>query len=82
MENYSLNNYVYPSDREVLVESSNIDSVAYNNYDSTLFINFKRGGRYVYLGVPDSVYTALLGSQSKGSFFHQYIKNKYSYKKL
>jgi len=63
------------------VKSSTIRSIGYNYDSQTLEIEFNSGGVYQYYNVPESVYNALMSSQSHGSFFHQYIKNKYNWAK-
>jgi hypothetical protein len=62
------------------VISSNIHSIGYES--DVLEIAFHSGGVYQYLNVPELVYVSLMSADSKGSYFHSYIKGKYSYKKI
>lgn len=71
----SKNKNVEKETGEVRVESSCIAAVEY--YDEAIYITFKTGGKYCYYNVPKAVYTDLLASQSKGTFFHKNIEGKY-----
>lgn len=42
-----------------------------------LALKFKNGGTYIYKGVPDTTYTALVEASSKGKYFATNIKNKF-----
>lgn len=65
------------------VESSNLASVGYDPESAVLEIEFKSGGIYEYSGVPQSVYDGLINAESKGKYFHRYIKNsEYPYSKI
>lgn len=64
----------------VAVVSSNLQSVGYCG--GTLEIAFHSGGIYQYFGVPETVYCALLGADSKGRFFHRNIKRVYSWMRV
>lgn len=59
------------------VQSSNLRSVGYDSSTSTLEIEFNSGGVYQYFDVPESVYSELMEASSKGSYFHENIKDKY-----
>lgn len=63
------------------VESSNIQSVGYDNETSSLYVNYK-SGTYKYDGVDKSVYESLLTSPSKGQFMNENIKGQYKYSKI
>lgn len=60
----------------ILVESSNIKSVGYEN--DNLFIEY-RNGVYVYKNVPERVYSDLLTAESKGRFVNMFVKPNYDY---
>jgi hypothetical protein len=48
-----------------------------------LEIEFLSGSLYIYLHVPESVYTSLLIAPSKGKYFWQYVRRAgYEYHKL
>ena len=61
------------------VGSSNVIAVGWA--DGTLAIEFK-GGTYRYSDVPETVFDELLASESKGSFVHQNIKDKFTVAKV
>lgn len=62
------------------VRSSNIESVGYEN--GTLEIAFVAGGVYQYLNVPEHIYRGLMSADSKGRYFHNYIKDIYLTRKM
>ena len=62
------------------VESSNLATVGFS--DGVLEIEFRHGGVYQYFNVPASVYEALMSAESKGKYFHQFIRDKYEFIKL
>ena len=64
----------------VKVESSNIEKVGHDNED--LYVTYKSGNTYKYLGVPKEVYNNLLESESKGRFMNSAIKENYKYTKV
>lgn len=62
------------------VRSSNIASVGYEN--GTLEIVFVDGGVYQYSNVLEHVYKGLMSAASKGSYFHDHIKDRYQTRKV
>lgn len=62
------------------VESSNLATVGFAN--GVLEIEFKHGGVYQYFNVPTSVYEDLMTAESKGKYFHQFIRDMYEFVKL
>lgn len=76
----------------VRVKSSNIWSYGINIRDTSdktgdLYIQFKNnyggaGDIYVFYGVPIVIYRKLITAPSKGHFFWQYIRGKYTFAKL
>ncbi|MCF6205295.1 MAG: KTSC domain-containing protein [Sulfurovum sp.] len=64
------------------VESSMLAEVGYDAESSRLVVRFTRGPLYEYLDVPLSVWEDLLGADSVGSFFSNFIRNEYTYSKL
>ena len=60
------------------VRSSNIRSVGYDPASSTLEVEFRSGGLYQYSGVPETIYQGFVRAASKGSYFHDHIKGRYS----
>jgi hypothetical protein len=64
------------------VSSSNLRSVGYDSAAQVLEIEFHSGGIYQYTGVPTSIHNALMQAGSKGSYFHDHIKDRYSMRKI
>lgn len=60
-----------------LVRSSNIRSVGYDPASRTLEMEFHSGGVYQYSGVSGTVFQAFMRAASKGSYFHDHIKDRY-----
>lgn len=63
--------------RRQSVNSSNIDSIGYDETKEILEIEFLSGGIYQYLEVPMYIYEKLMNANSHGKYFAAYIKNKY-----
>ena len=59
------------------VNSSNIDSIGYDENSKVLEIEFKSGGVYQYANVSKEIFVALMEASSHGSFFHARIKDKF-----
>ncbi len=59
------------------VRSSNIRSVGYDQETRVLEIEFHDGGVYQYSNVPETLYQGLMQAVSKGSYFHNRIKDRY-----
>jgi len=64
------------------VSSTNLASVGYDSETRTLRVEFKSGAVYEYYNVPEAEYQGLIDASSKGSYFHQNIKGRYSYSKI
>lgn len=64
------------------VRPSNIRSVGYDPNTRTLEIEFHSGGIYQYSAVPEIVYQGLMRAFSKGSYFHDHIKDRYSFRQV
>ena len=62
--------------------SSNIDKTSYDEDKQIMYVKFKSGGNYSYEGVPADVYKNMNNSESVGRYFHNFIKNKFPYKKI
>lgn len=62
------------------VNSSNLNSVGYD--DGVLEIAFHHGGTYQYFNVPSFIYSGLLSASSKGTYFHENIKNNYQHSRI
>jgi len=64
------------------VSSSNLASVGYDSTTRTLRVEFRSGAVYEYDNVPEAEYQGLMNASSKGSYLHENIKNRYSYRKI
>lgn len=64
------------------VDSSDLSEVGYDSETGSLVVEFKRGNVYRYEGVSQEIYNGLIGSDSVGKYFNQYIKGSYSYSKI
>ena len=62
------------------VESSTLATVAYDEAQKLLQLEFFSQAVYLYFGVPASVYRALLGAPSKGGYFNQTIRGRFPYR--
>ena len=60
----------------VRVSSSNLISVGYDEATKILIIKFHNGS-YKYLKVPKNIYLKLMDATSKGTYFHNHIKNQF-----
>ncbi len=59
------------------VSSTNLRSVGYDTPSSVLEIEFQDGHVYQYSRVGEGTFSALLRAWSKGTYFHDYIKDRY-----
>jgi len=64
------------------VQSSNLRSIGYDAETQTLEIEFTSGGVYQYYGVSSATFQGLMNAASHGTYFHQHIKNNYSYHRI
>ena len=66
----------------IRVFSSHIVSVGYDTGQKILEVEFKDGKVYQYLGVPSQIYDQMMDSDSKGTYLHRYVRNKYKFLKV
>lgn len=65
-----------------IVGSSNVQSVGYSKRNEEMAVRFKSTPqRYLYSGVPLSVYEDMLVAPSKGKYMHQNVKGYYPYRR-
>jgi hypothetical protein len=64
------------------VESEAINEIDYDAERAKLFVKFRDGDRYVYVGVPGEVHRSFVNSDSKGRFFAYEIRDQYPYNKI
>lgn len=66
----------------VRVSSSNIERVGYDSTKEILVVQFKNGSYYQYEGMDEKMYDNMMRSASIGRYFHSYVKNNLSFKKI
>lgn len=64
----------------IKVESSFIDEIGYDVNKQQLVIHI-RNDRYIYSYVKQQIFDQFLIADSKGQFFHQFIKDQYRFVK-
>jgi hypothetical protein len=64
------------------VDSSNVESVGYDEESSTLQVEFKNGGVYQYFDVPEEVFIGLRDADSVGRYLNANIKGIFRYSKV
>jgi hypothetical protein len=64
------------------VESTAIEQIDYSPEHGKLFVTFKDGDEYVYVGVPERVGKAFFRAPSKGRFFQRMIRDRYPYNRV
>jgi len=64
----------------VAVLSTTLASVAYDEAQELLQLEFCSRAIYQYFGVPAAVHEALLCAPSKGSYFNQTIRSRFPYR--
>jgi hypothetical protein len=64
------------------VESSNIESVGYDDGARLLEVKFKSGSVHRYHDVPTKTHAALMAASSKGQFFAKHIRSKFKNTKV
>ena len=64
------------------VTSSNLHAVGYDARHQILEIEFDGGSVYHYFGVPEEVHDALMSAASKGTYFHDRIREAYRHEKV
>lgn len=63
-------------------DSSNLKGSEYNTETKELVMEFKKGGKYSYSGVPMKIFTQMRLADSQGSYFSKNISKTYKFKKL
>jgi hypothetical protein len=66
----------------IAVASRDLAIVGYDSSAHAMEITFRRGGVYEYRGVPEEVYRALMNADSLGTYFRDFIKDKYPCEKI
>lgn len=66
----------------VAVESTTLATVGYDEARELLQLEFCSRAVYLYCNVPSTVYQALLSAPSKGRYFNQMIRGRFSYRPI
>ncbi|MBL7799157.1 MAG: KTSC domain-containing protein [Chitinophagales bacterium] len=66
----------------IIVSSSNITSIGYDEQNQQVYVRFQNGSLYVYKGVPAHEYLNLLEAPSQGSYLNRSYKNVYPYERI
>jgi hypothetical protein len=66
----------------MLEQSTAIDRIRYKADHGKLFVRFKNGGEYVYVGVPGEVHRSFIEAESRGGYFLSEIRDRYPYNRL
>lgn len=66
----------------LLVGSSNVASVGYDEATETLEVEFQSGAIYQYHNVGSNMHESFMAAPSKGAFLNAYIKNAYAYSRV
>ena len=64
------------------LQSTSLNAATYQDQRGFLELEFRSGAIYRYIGVPEQVYQELLSAESKGRYFNQHIRNRFSYVKI
>jgi hypothetical protein len=62
--------------------SSVIRSIRYDEAKQLLTVEFVSGAIYHYQQVPPSIYKAFEGSESKGIYFNDHVKDKFHFERV
>lgn len=73
---------MYKNDEMIAVQSSNIESVGYDENDQEVYVKFLNGSVYMYRGVPLHDFEGLRDAPSVGSYLHRNFKNVYAYERI
>lgn len=63
--------------REESLNSSALQSAAYDDELNTLEVTFKNGNTYSFFAVPPDVFEELVTSNSPGGYYNRVIKPRY-----
>lgn len=66
----------------VMVKSSNLKGFYHDSKKRLLYVLFNTNRTYLFRGVPDATVVGLANATSKGVYFNQHIKHKYSNKEV
>jgi hypothetical protein len=66
----------------IVLKSTSLNAMAYQDQQALLTLEFRSGAIYRYFGVPGETYRGLLLAESKGTYFNRHIRNRFSYTKI
>ncbi len=69
-------------DVQMAVASANLQSFRYDETTNTLTIKFRSGAVYRYADVPADVVDEMRWAESRGRYFHRFIRYAYSYSQI
>ena len=61
----------------IRVSSSAMSAVGYDTQSRRMKITFVQGHTYDYCDVPEHVFDGLLRASSKGSYYNDFVKDRY-----
>jgi hypothetical protein len=64
------------------LQSNTLKAATYQDRSASLELEFRSGAIYRYRGVPEPVFQELLSAESKGRYFNQRIRNRFTYAKI
>jgi hypothetical protein len=64
------------------VDSSSLSSLGYDARRHVLEVEFRNGGVYRYLDVPEDAWTELRAADSKGRYLNSEIKPRFRWRKV
>jgi hypothetical protein len=67
---------------KVSLDSKMLSSVAYDEIENEMIVEFANGDEYKYKKVPMEVFDAMISAPSAGKYFLANVKNKFEYEKL
>lgn len=66
-----------------ITTSSSIERVYYDAKQRTLKVRFRASGKtYIYEGVGEDVYDALMAADSMGAYFNANIRDRYPFREI
>lgn len=68
--------------QSINLDSSHLESAAYDDTNQSLDVTFKNGRTYRYSNVEPVVASNLASAKSPGSFFYSQIKNSYDFEEI
>ena len=64
------------------LKSTSLNAATYQDQSAFLELEFRNGAIYRYVGVPTQTYQELLRAESKGRYFNQHIRNRFTHAKI